>query len=1276
MSTPTPLEKPTKPSGGGPPSLLLRSLALIALIAVVLFGVWYLNDRKLDDSATSEVSPQILDQLEQTRLALAATENLETDEAEPIWEKLFVESPSSASIALNRVLNRVLRVDRLASEANNPALDADAKKAVRTQLPAAIADARTATDDYGNVTDDAVTPLWLRSRVDMHEASLLPVSMTKSLRREISQRLAAAINGPLGETPRSMMLGGTYIDLLLQMEDPIDGLPKEIQTTAATTLATLSDQHPDNLFFALRAARANIDTRNVVAAKYVLRAAELTRAIQPSLARDIRAIGLTPDELVNKITTGIENEQWLEADAPMMQWFNVLNGTELVKTDRRRASPHPIDRLSFDSIRQLSAIVEASDPIGEGTITPRFARRPLAAAEASQTPTTCVQTVDFDLDLDNDLVTLSQSGVMKLWQNDGDNTWSLAGELALEIPATGVIVADLFVVDSSSPERLRSGQATGGRHDTFMNLVVYGEQGVRLVRIDGRSELGDEDARLAVVTEETGLEPLGAITAAVAGDLEADGDLDLVFATATEGVRMFVNRGNRTFFELAGASDRFAGDDPVTAMSIADLDRDLDLDIVTVQAASGTVGLLENMLHLQFRARPLSEIPPLKNAFAISVEDVDGNVSWDLIISGETSAAIVFSQTADTGVWTIDRVENATFESTINTSVVADLDNDSWLELVRGSGGTLSMSRLGPWGFGPMTIIETESANADAATSGEYSSLVAATWSTDGRVDLAAIADEAAFVFRNETDSVGHFLDVRFKGIDDNASGRVNHFAIGSVLETRFGPHYRARIVTSPSTHFGIDGFDRAGSVRAILPNGLTQTIRNPAIDMLVEEEQTLKGSCPYLYAFDGEKFRFVTDCLWAAPLGLQVADGIVAKDRPWEYLKIDGREIRPKDGKYEFRITEELWEIAYFDEVKLTAIDHPADVEIWTNEKVGPGNIATPTVFAFAGQDRITPVQALDKDGDEVTVKLKSIDGDFLQGFDRRLRQGLCPPHWIDLDFGDVDDTAADSKANNYLVLTGWILPTDTSLNIQIDQNPELPAIEFPSVWVPDDQAAGGWRNAVPFMGFPGGKTKTIVVDVGDVIDRDDARLRIRTSAQIYWDAAELVIQSEPETFVQQSLELVAASVDVHGYSRTIRTDSTRPDGYDYHDATTRPRWPPLQGLLTRRGDCRQLLEHWDDAMVVIGAGDEIRLSFAEPPGRLPVGWVRDFVMHNVGWDKDADLNTLSGQQVGPLPYRNMTAYPPGPHEAEATDARAELNANHLKRRQSFRAFWYRQEL
>jgi hypothetical protein len=32
-------------------------------------------------------------------------------------------------------------------------------------------------------------------------------------------------------------------------------------------------------------------------------------------------------------------------------------------------------------------------------------------------------------------------------------------------------------------------------------------------------------------------------------------------------------------------------------------------------------------------------------------------------------------------------------------------------------------------------------------------------------------------------------------------------------------------------------------------------------------------GSCPYLYAWDGREFRFITDLLGAAPLGLTISD-------------------------------------------------------------------------------------------------------------------------------------------------------------------------------------------------------------------------------------------------------------------------------------------------------------------------------------------------------------------------------------------------------------------
>jgi hypothetical protein len=417
---------------------------------------------------------------------------------------------------------------------------------------------------------------------------------------------------------------------------------------------------------------------------------------------------------------------------------------------------------------------------------------------------------------------------VQLWSNDGSNTWSAAGQLKLDLQPAGLIVADLFLVDSSNPNRLRADRKSAdgdgpddpsaAGHHTMLDLVAFGPEGVRIVRIDGRASASPE-SRLQLADGETGLEEVGEVTAAVAGDLEADGDLDFALATKSSGVRLFANHGDRTFFEVTSPENCFAVDDPVSGMAIADLDRDLDLDIVTVHAGSGRVGILENLLHLQFRGRYLDEVPAVEGASAIAVEDVDGNASWDLIVGG-TDTAIVFSQTAGANAWTVDRVE--TNDHAAPRFLLADLDNNSWIDFVTVGPYATKLSSLGPWGFGAWKYVETVQATALS---------VAEDFDRSGSIDLVGVGGEQAQVFANSTKSLGQHVDVRFDGIDDNASGRVNHFAIGSVLELRFGPHYRARIVKSPSTHFGLDGFDGASSVRAILPNGLTQTIRDPKID-------------------------------------------------------------------------------------------------------------------------------------------------------------------------------------------------------------------------------------------------------------------------------------------------------------------------------------------------------------------------------------------------------------------------------------------------------------
>jgi hypothetical protein len=549
-------------------------------------------------------------------------------------------------------------------------------------------------------------------------------------------------------------------------------------------------------------------------------------------------------------------------------------------------------------------------------------------------------------------------------------------------------------------------------------------------------------------------------------------------------------------------------------------------------------------------------------------------------------------------------------------------------------------------------------------------------WSVSDGPNSASIS-----VASNSTELEGSAVSVRFKGIDDNNanSGRVNHYAVGSVLELRFGPHYRSRIVTAPATHFGLDGLLGPGNLRVIFPNGLTQSVPKIEPGVMIEEEQTLKGSCPYLYAFNGERFEFVTDCLWAAPLGLQTAPGVVVPDRPWEHLLVEGKFLAPKEGSYELRITEELWEVAYFDQLGLSAIDHPHDVVVFTNEKVGPPSVAEPMIHAFERSELSAVSKATDTTGNDVTSLLRETDGKHVQGFERRYRQGLCPPHWIDLDLSDrvTNETSDDVKI--HLVLNGWILPTDTSLNIQIHQNPELESPEPPSLWVPDDASESGWKMASPFIGFPGGKNKTIVVDVTDWVNRDDARVRIRTTDQIYWDSAAVSVRTAAEIdrlnelVHVQPLQLQSAEVAWHGFSQRVQPGPKQPETYDYQTAKDAPRWPPLDGPLTKYGPVKDLISEWDDSMVVISGGDEIQLRFAVPEKPLHDSQQRDFVLHGVGWDKDADLNTLSGQSTLPLPFQAMSKYPPTASQTEEVTQSRHTNANHLSREQPFRKFWSR---
>jgi hypothetical protein len=458
-------------------------------------------------------------------------------------------------------------------------------------------------------------------------------------------------------------------------------------------------------------------------------------------------------------------------------------------------------------------------------------------------------------------------------------------------------------------------------------------------------------------------------------------------------------------------------------------------------------------------------------------------------------------------------------------------------------------------------------------------------------------------------------------------SGKNNVQGLGSVVEARAGSAYQFREVTGAVTHLGLGRLRQPDLVRVIWTNGVPQTRLQPQADTRIVEEQLLKGSCPFLYAWNGERFAFVSDLLWNSPIGLPVAPGVWAGADPDELVRVDG--VQPIEGQYRLRVTEELWEAAFFDAARLWVVDHPADVEVASSLKVEPGR--RQPVKVLASRDLHPVAAAWDGGGAEVTDRVRARDDVYASGFEPSPYQGVATAWTFTFDLGEAPSGSVR------LHLDGWIFPADASLNLASAQRPDLPYLP-PRLEVETPQ---GWQLLMPSMGFPAGKTKTMVVDTPP-LPPGAHRLRIVTSLWLAWDRIAWTRQPvDTEPRVQARLEPLAADLRYRGFSRMTRTTPNGPHAFDYQDVQTDSPWLPFPGRYTRYGDVRDLLAQADDRSVILAPGDEIALDFATtalPP--LPPGWTRTLFLQSQGWDKDADRNTHEALQMEPLPFRAMKRY------------------------------------
>jgi tetratricopeptide (TPR) repeat protein len=752
---------------------------------------------------------------------------------------------------------------------------------------------------------------------------------------------------------------------------------------------------------------------------------------------------------------------------------------------------------------------------------------------------------------------------------------------------------------------------------------------------------------------------------AVFADLDHDGDLDLLVANQ-DGNPLYRNDGQGRFAPVPGSMGL---DGPAMLdVSFADFDDDGDLDVVA--AWGDGIELFANLRQERFSPGAVSAgLGDASAASAVAVGDYDNDGHPDLVVSGRSSPRI-YRNLGDGRFERDDTARGLLAERAGARAAFLDFDNDGRLDLAVSGAGAEAPQLLHNDGSGAFVdrsqLLPPELSSVERFAVFDYNE--------DGDLDLLAASARGLLLLRNDGGNVNHHLDLSLLA-RGAGSGKVNRIGVGSKVEIRAADLYQAKTVRSTSTHFGLGHRLKADVVRIVWTNGVPQYLYLPGTDQDLIESQELKGSCAFVYAWDGERYEFVTDAMWRSAIGMPL--GIMggrasragrlyappAASR--EYLRIPGARLRPDGGRYRLQITEELWEVAYVDEVKLLAIDHSDSVELFVDEKFVPP--APAELHLFRVVRRLLPVSARDGRGNDVLKTLSAQDARYVSSLQVGPYQGIVTPHEIVLEL----PADAASAERPFLFLQGWIFPTDASINVAVSQSDAV-AVMSPRLEVPDGR--GGWRTAIPDIGFPSGKDKTVVVDLTGSVVLEDPRIRIRTNMQVYWDHAFFAVGAVAGPAVAADAEAAArlaafgslidendlriqllrpAAADLHyrGFSREYRKSGRHgPHWFEYVDVSRDSPWLPIEGRYTRYGDVTPLVGGSDDMYTVMAPGDEMTVEFdtvSDPPD----GWTRTFLLYTDGWIKDADLNTATGNTVEPLPFHAQSRYPHGPDDIYPAD-------------------------
>jgi len=766
------------------------------------------------------------------------------------------------------------------------------------------------------------------------------------------------------------------------------------------------------------------------------------------------------------------------------------------------------------------------------------------------------------------------------------------------------------------------------------------------------------------------------------------------------------NNGNGTFTDV---SDPVAIDEGMGSIG-TDYNNDRAVDIVVSGANPMAFrNQREGAFNPQnlFRESPKqpNQLPVSHEATGIAVLDFDHDDWMDFAFSYQSAPAVELWRNRHDGK-PFEEVQFLETNWARAFGIAAfDYDNDGWVDLVavgetkEGKGEIKLVRNLGPDGWKEVTA----EVGLDKIQLKDPRAIITGDYDNDGATDLLITQNRGpAVLLKNEGGNKNNWLRLALKGLNDNKS------AIGTKIEV-FSDGIRQKYEiygsngylgqNSPYLTVGLGQAKQADVVRMLWPGGVLQDEIEVAANKQAEftELDRRGSSCPTLFVWDGKRYQLVSDILGAGVVGHWVAPGERNVPRPTELVKIGRNTIEEKvqpagpqvsqkrrdlghpnaasflaeedkstggapllagfarsgkgTGTLSFRLMEPMEEVVYLDAVKLMAVDHPANEDVYPNEYFA-SNPPYPEFKVVTSRNAKPPAGAWDDKGHDLLPDL--IAHKYIGNFDLLPFKGFTKPHSLILDLGKPYRGGQLRLLMHgeieYFTATGMYAASQAGIEGMAPYVEAL--VNSGEAGVParlhgrDARAPKGhnqkWVKVLDDMGFPAGLPKTITVDLSGKLPVGSRRIRITTNLQIYWDNILIDRSAQNHNYTLNLVPLTRADLAFHGYPRQIEGLPPGNVKYHYEQVSRTGPYARQAGEYTRYGDVKPLLNTFDDKLVVFGSGEEVQLEF--DPSRLPPlpkGWTRDYFFQANGYEKDMDFYAADGNTVEPLPFRRMGKYP-----------------------------------